>query len=68
MSNYTAKEVAAAAVSLVSDLPGARIFVYIDAGPESEPTVFASGDEDDATDLFLAVGDWLDAGDEEEED
>jgi hypothetical protein len=67
MSHPTAKDVAAAAVAMVSDLPGARIFVYVDAGPESEATVFASGDDEGAGDLLLAVGEWLDAEDEEED-
>jgi hypothetical protein len=68
MSHPTAKDVAAGAVALVSDLPGARIFVYVDAGPESEATVFASGDDEEAADLLLAVGEWLDEDGEDDED
>ena len=68
MSHPSAKDVAAAAVALVSDLPDARIFVYVDAGPESEATVFASGDDEDAADLLFTVGEWLDDDEEGEDD
>jgi hypothetical protein len=64
----TASEIAAAAAAYVAEKPGARILVYVDTGPETEPAVFASGTDEEAADLILAVGEWLDADDEDDGD
>jgi len=66
-NSSTAQEDSEAALTLVAGSPGARIFVYIDTGPETEITVFASGDPDEAADIIASVGDWLDP-DEEDDD
>lgn len=60
-----------AAADVLAEKPDGRVFVYVDHGPNSEPSVFASGDDDQAADLLLSVGEWLDApydGDEDDED
>lgn len=64
----SAQEVAQAALALVTSRPGARIFIYVDTGAETEATVFASGTDDEAADIMLSVGEWLDADDDEDDD
>lgn len=58
-----------AAADALAEKPGGRIFVFVDHGPNTEPAVFASGDDEAAADLLLSVGEWLDAPyDEDDED
>jgi hypothetical protein len=57
-----------ASAEVLKSHPNARIFVFIETGPEAEPTVFASGDDEAAADLLFTVGEWLDADDEDNED
>lgn len=68
--NPSAESVLAAAAEAVAEKPGGRVFIYVDHGPNSEPAVFASGDDETAADLLLAVGEWLEApydGDEDDD-
>lgn len=58
--NPTPQDVLSAAAEVLQEKPGGRIFVYVDHGPETEPAVFASGDDETAADLLLAIGEWLD--------
>jgi hypothetical protein len=62
------EQVLAAAAAALADKPGGRVFVYVDHGPDSEPAVFASGDDDTAADLLMAVGAWLDTPYDDEDD
>jgi hypothetical protein len=67
-ANPTTDDVLTAAADALREKPGGRIFVYVDHGTGTEPAVFASGDDETAADLLLAVGEWLDLPYPEEDD